>query len=264
MSEFSKTVCGSPAKETTDKAKGAQMRKILVNEIYGPVKQGEGRTAGKTVKFLRTSGCNLACVWCDTPFTWNWEGTKFQHPEKFDKKKETHEMTVQEVKAQLDALGQDIKALVISGGEPMLQQQRLLPLVQALRADGYWLEIETNGTVMPQPEFLRYIDQINVSPKLQNSGTDNDGKRERPEVLSELAQLHYAIFKFVVSGPDDMNEILDLVNRYKLQNVYLMPLGKTRVEQLANQDLVQRISKEHNFSFSPRLHVLEYDNLRGV
>lgn len=265
MSEFSKTICGSPAKQTTDKRKGKQMRTISVNEIYGPVRQGEGRTVGKPVKFLRTSGCNLACIWCDTPFTWNWEGTKFQHPEKFNKQKETHEMSVEEIKDQLNVLGKDLKALVISGGEPLIQQKSLLPLVRSLKEDGYWIEVETNGTVKPARELSDLIDQINVSPKLANSGPDNpQKKREHPSTLAALADLPNTIFKFVVEGEQDMKEILELVGEYRMKNVYLMPLGKTRKEQIANQDLVKEICKERGFHFSPRQHVLEFDNKRGV
>ena len=162
---FNNTVCGSPAQPTQDK-NGTQ--KIKVNEIFGPTIQGEGRTVGKPVKFLRTAGCNLACVWCDTPYTWNWQGTDFEHPEKFDREKEIHDMSVDEIKTQLDQIGKDVKALVISGGEPMLQQNKLVPLLHLLKNDGYWVEIETNGTRAPSDEFLSLIDQINCSPKLTN------------------------------------------------------------------------------------------------
>src|SRR5271170_594917 len=102
--------------------------KLKVNEIYGPVQQGEGKSSGLDVLFLRLSGCNLACSWCDTPYTWNWVGTKFVHPEKYDPMKEISFMDTNEVKVELDKL--NTKAVVISGGEPMLQQKPLLPLIR--------------------------------------------------------------------------------------------------------------------------------------
>lgn len=259
---FDNTVCGSPAKPTKDK-NGSQ--KIKVNEIYGPTIQGEGKTVGKPVKFLRTAGCNLACVWCDTPYTWNWQNTKFQHPDKFDRAKEIHDMTIDEIKAELDKIGKDVKALVISGGEPMLQQNKLVPLLSLLKQEGYWVEIETNGTRVPSDEFLTLIDQINCSPKLENSGIDNPAnKREVPEALTKLAQSEKTIFKFVVTKPEDIQEILTLIEKYKMKNIYLMPQGKTKVEQEAHQEMVSKLCQQYGFNFSPRLHVLMFDNKRKV
>jgi len=237
--------------------------KLKVNEIYGPVKQGEGKSSGLDVLFLRLSGCNLACSWCDTPYTWNWVGTKFVHPEKFDPMKEIVFMDTNEVKVELDKL--NTKAVVISGGEPMLQQKPLLPLIQALKADNYWVEIETNGTIAPEPEFLNLVDQINCSPKLSNSGPDNRlSMRERPEALTALADSPKVSFKFVVSSDKDMVEIDSLISRFSMKEVYLMPEGKTRVEQLARQDKIKKLCEEKGFKFSPRLHVLENDSKRRI
>ncbi len=238
---------------------------ILVNEIYGPTIQGEGKTTGKAVMFLRTAGCNLACVWCDTPFTWNFYGTSFEHPEKYDKLKEVHKMTVQQIIARLKELSTDTKALVISGGEPMLQQGYLIPLLEELKRDGYWIEIETNGTVTTVDRFINLIDQLNCSPKLANSGRDNPlGKRINEKELTYIASIPKTVFKFVVSSEDDIPEILALVKKFEMRQVYLMPLGKTKEEQELRMNQVMELCTKYNFNFSPRLHVLNWGNQRGV
>ena len=265
---FNKVLCGNPAEVHT--VKGNDLFPILnqevaLNEIFGPTIQGEGKSAGKEVMFLRTSGCNLACIWCDTPYTWNWEGTKFQHPEKFDPKKEVHKTKTSEIVAKLRELGPRVKSLVISGGEPLLQQKRLLETVEILRAHNYWIEVETNGTQVPDDEFVSFIDQINCSPKLSNSGPDNPlSKREVPKALEKLASLEKTTFKFVVTSEQDMVEILHLVQKYKMKNVYLMPEGRTKAEQESRQHEIEKISAEYGFTFSPRLHVLKWGTKRAV
>ena len=241
------------------------MTRIKVNEIFGPTIQGEGKSAGLEVMFVRTSTCNLACIWCDTPYTWNWKGTKFKHPDKFNKETELKEMTVIEIFTKLKELGPRIRAVVISGGEPLLQQKELTDLVKLLKAEGYWVEVETNGTIIPTDEFLYFIDQINCSPKTSNSGKDNKlSMRERPEALRKLAKSNKVYFKFVVDGEKDIEEILQLVKEYKMENVFLMPQGRTKNEQLARKSEVQFLSSSLGFLFSPRLHIEQCDTKRGV
>jgi 7-cyano-7-deazaguanosine (preQ0) biosynthesis protein QueE len=238
---------------------------LIVNEVYGPVKQGEGKSAGLDIMFIRLSGCNLACSWCDTPYTWNWVGTPFVHPDKFDVRKESHKMSAMEVYAKLCELSSETKAVVVSGGEPLLQQAGLQELFALLNRMGYWIEVETNGTQVPKPELAVFINQFNCSPKLTNSGPDNPlVKREIPQALQALASLSKTIFKFVVITDEDLRETLELVRKYDMKQVYLMPEGKTREEQVARQDQVREMCAKHGFHFSPRLHVLEFGNRRGV
>ncbi len=237
---------------------------MKINEIYGPTIQGEGKSVGKEVLFIRTAGCNLACVWCDTPFTWNWLNTKFEHPDKFDPKKEVHEMSDVEIINRLKELG-NTKAVVISGGEPMLQQRALVGLLTKLKRENYWVEIETNGTVRPTEEFYMLIDQINCSPKLTNAGRDNpEDKRIIESTLLSLASCPKTTFKFVVSSEEDIPEILNLTLRFQMNNVYLMPLGKTLEEQELRQAQVEELGRVYGFKFSPRLHILKWGNKRGV
>lgn len=237
---------------------------IVVNEIFGPTIQGEGKTAGTEVMFVRTSGCNLACIWCDSAYTWNWIGTKFAHPEKYDPKKETHLLTIDEIFSRLQEFP-NIKRVVISGGEPLLQQIRLTQLLKVLKSHQYWVEVETNGTIVPTGEFLQLIDQINCSPKLVNSGPDNPlSKREVRDALVKLAACDKTTFKFVVASEQDIHEIICLVSRYNLKQVYLMPEGRTTEEQLARQLQVRQIAEEFGFTFSPRLQVLQFGTKRCV
>lgn len=238
---------------------------MKVNEIFGPTIQGEGKSAGMPTMFLRTSGCNLACVWCDTAYTWNWLGTPFLHPEKYDIKKEQHIWSCSDIVRILEFKGPNLKSLVISGGEPMLQQSEIVTLLKMLKNKNYRIEIETNGTVEPTDDFMALIDQINCSPKTSNSGLDNRIEmRERPGALRKLASCDKTFFKFVVRSEGDLPEIKSLISRCGMKNVYLMAESRTREDQDCLNNEVVRISRENNFIFSPRLHVLLWNGVRGL
>ena len=234
---------------------------IKVNEIFGPTIQGEGASVGKEVTFLRLSGCNLHCVWCDTPYTWNWIGTSFAHPDKYDPKKESHEMSIEDIYEALNRI--PTRALVISGGEPLIQQKQLLPLIHLLKKDGWWIEVETNGTIPIRPEFGELIDQFNCSPKLSNSG-DPLKLRIRENTLRMLGQDEKVFFKFVVGSDQDVEETLKLIEEFDLVRVYLMPLGKTAEELEKTLSLTKALAEKHQLLFSPRLHVSELGGGRGI
>jgi organic radical activating enzyme len=125
--------------------------------------------------------------------------------------------------------------LVITGGEPLLQQKELAPLVASLKRKGFYCEVETNGTILPLPGLAQEVDQWNVSPKLHTSG-NSVGRRELPKVLNFFAQLPNAYFKFVVVEPSDIGEVCSLRDRYGLpgERIILMPEGRT-VECLQNR-----------------------------
>ncbi len=235
---------------------------MIVNEIFESF-QGEGKSLGRPATFLRLTGCNLACIWCDTPYTWNWRGTPFRHPDKHDKRSESHPISVKEVHERL--LLCKHKTLVITGGEPLLQQNEIIELAGMLKEKGWWIEIETNGTIPPYDRLMTLVDQINCSPKLANSGPNNHKyKRIVPSALKKLSDSWKTNFKFVIRNPDDMPEVLELVEKYALGPIYLMPEGKTKLDQEALQEKVVSICQEYGFNFSPRLHILLYDDKRGV
>lgn len=166
---------------------------LKVNEIF-PAIQGEGKSAGREVVFIRLSMCPLHCDFCDTPYTWNWLGTKFKHPHKFEKAKEIHLMDNNVILNKVAEYKR--KSIVISGGEPFLQQRNLLTLIGGLKKLDYWIEIETAGVIAPDSVLLALVDQINCSPKLSNSG-NSVYEREKPFALKRLSECGKANFKLL-------------------------------------------------------------------
>lgn len=237
-------------------------------EIFYTV-QGEGKNIGQPSIFVRTSLCNLHCVWCDTDYTWNWKGTRFAHVkdvqpgyEKFDMEEVIAEMPLAAVVAAVQQY--PCKNVVLTGGEPMMQQEQLSALMEQLGPD-YFFEIETNGTLMPEDRFDQLIHQYNVSPKLSNSGNSRR-LREKEKVLHFFARNPKAHFKFVLTKEEELEEVLQLIERYDIQaeNIYLMPEGMTEAELNARQQWLVEVCKKHGFHFTTRLHILIYGNKRGV
>lgn len=240
-------------------------------EIFFTI-QGEGKSLGRPSVFVRSSLCNLYCEWCDTDYTWNWQGTTFRHQrdaepgyQKFDKQTQIVRLTPAEVAQQVRAF--PCTNVVLTGGEPMLQQDDWVALMRHLRAidSAYWFEVETNGTLMPTGDFDTLLDQYNVSPKLANSGVE-PRQREIPEVLRFFAASDKAVFKFVVNDPADLEEVGDLVARYRLprQRVYLMPEGTASEQLRERQQWLVAECLKHNFNFTDRLHIHIWGNKRGV
>src|SRR3954471_17481940 len=108
-------------------------RSLLVSEIFGLTIQGEGRSVGVPCAFLRLGGCNLHCTWCDTPYTWVFDDrhTVLHGAHKrYDPVEELQRLSVEDVINQLRHVQPDEYGLVvISGGEPMLQQDVLADLI---------------------------------------------------------------------------------------------------------------------------------------
>lgn len=234
---------------------------LAVNEIYDtPTFQGEGKNLGMPCYFLRLAGCNLACSWCDTPYAWDWKGV---NGKAYDIREELHPLHVSDVVDTLERQGEEtkIRNLVISGGEPMLQQAALSTLIFALKTRGWWVEIETAGTRVPSPHNC--ADQFTVSLKLANSGNDVK-KRRIPDAIHAFAKDSRSVFKFVVSSLSDFDEIDMLVRTYNLHPVYIMPEGKD--ENNINKHLqavtVQALAR--GYYLTTRLQVLLYGNQRGV
>ncbi|MEU2874032.1 7-carboxy-7-deazaguanine synthase QueE [Streptomyces olivoreticuli] len=139
----------------------ATERGLWVAETFADTVQGEGPSTGAPAAFIRLSRCNLTCLpWCDTPYTWD--------TSRFDLAKESRRTSVAEVLAW--ALSRPEKLIVISGGEPLMQQHAVVPLAQALADVGRRVEIETNGTYRPAGALIEAGVHFNVSPKLANSG----------------------------------------------------------------------------------------------
>ncbi len=232
--------------------------RLVVSEIFGPTFQGEGPSLGRRCAFLRLGGCNLHCRWCDTAYTWDWTG---RNGVRYDPGGELRKVTVEAVWADLEARGADM--LVVSGGEPLLQQAALRGVLEAARARGWWIEVETAGTIAPDPETARLVDRFNVSPKLDNSG-NSPAERYRPQVLDALQATGKAVWKFVAIEPGDLPEVGAIVERHRLAPVYVMPEGTTaeavgRHAQALAEEVLRR-----GWSMTTRLQILLYANRRGV
>jgi 7-cyano-7-deazaguanosine (preQ0) biosynthesis protein QueE len=225
---------------------------VVVAEVFGPTFQGEGPSIGRRAGFVRLGRCNLDCSWCDTPYTWDWD--------RFDPAVELRSARVTEIVGALEAMEPEI--VVITGGEPLLQQRHLAPLLTACAERGWPVEVETNGTIAPDPAITDGVAQWNVSPKLANSGVALD-KRIRPPALAALRATGRAVFKFVVASPDELDEVAALVAAHDLTPVWVMPEGTDaatvaeRARALADPVLAR------GWHLTPRLHVLLWGDERG-
>ncbi len=225
---------------------------MQINEIFKSI-QGEGPNFGKPAIFLRTAQCNLKCTWCDTKYTWDWEN--------YDYTKEVKEMAIEEIKEQI--LDLEIKHLVITGGEPLLQQDDLADLLSFLKPD-FYVEIETNCTILPNKMLTDLVDQWNVSPKTENSGNPLE-LYENNECYYFFANQENCFFKYVVEDESDIPEIKKFVTKYNIpeNHVQLMTQASTKEEISAREKSISELAKVNNFLFSPRLHVAMWGAQRG-
>ena len=231
-------------------------------EIFASV-QGEGPSMGMPVSFMRLSRCNLACVWCDTAYTWRFEGDNRPHRDgqTYDRKANQVTLGEEEVAARILALGQN--RLVVTGGEPLLQAPALAKLLDLLPDIG--VEIETNGTTKAPPRLDIRIDQFNVSPKLAHSGNPAE-LALIPERLDAYATDPRAWFKFVIAEPSDLDEVLALHERYRFRpdHVFLMPEGTDRETLRGREKWLAPLCVEHGFRMSDRLHIHLFGDTRGT
>ncbi|SHH56784.1 7-carboxy-7-deazaguanine synthase QueE [Halobaculum gomorrense] len=237
---------------------------LPVNELFSSL-QGEGTLAGVPSTFVRTSGCNLRCWFCDSSHT-SWEPTHAW-------------MSVDDVVAAVEERTPD--HVVLTGGEPAIHDESF-ELLRRLD-DDYHLTVETNGTVVP-PKGTP-VDLVSISPKLASStptadripagvegDTDADAadRAERHEAarvelaaLAALVERYESQLKFVVTGRDDMTEIVDLVDRVREaasvpvpdDEVLLMPEGQTREQLAGTRETVADLALEYGFRYTPRIHV---------
>ena len=226
---------------------------LSVSEIFESV-QGEGVNIGTPSTFLRLAFCNLRCSWCDTKYTWDWQT--------YRREDEVETMSPQAVTSILRS--KQSKNIVITGGEPLLQQRQLLPVIRDLAAD-HTFEVETAGTITPSSDLIEVISIWNVSPKLANSNNAFKA-RHRTEPLTRFAQMENAFFKFVVQAENDIQEVLDLVNEFHIPNtrVLLMPEGTDAVELQKKSGWLAQQCIQHGFRLGYRLHVALWGNKRGV
>ncbi len=229
-----------------------QREQLMVAEVFGPTVQGEGPSQGRRAVFVRLSGCHLACSWCDTPYTWD--------PTRFDLDAERVSMTVAQVLEEVAARSSD--TVVITGGEPLLQQPGLLEVASHLHRSGHRVEVETSGTVPPRPELVNAVSAFNVSPKLSNSSM-TPRRRIRPDALRAFVDTDKAVFKFVVVDQADLNEISELEHAHGLAPIWVMPEGRRQEEVLTRMRLLADPVIARGWNLTTRLHILLWGDARG-
>lgn len=207
--------------------------------------QGEGPLTGQRCVFCRFSRCNLTCSWCDTKYTWDW--TQYLPTEVSSR------VPVPDL---VDWIAErDVDLVVITGGEPMLQQPAMTELAASL-GTGVRVQVETNGTQIPTPTLTELVDLWVVSPKLANSGVDYS-RRIVPPALAALKATGRAAFKFVVTDQSaDFDEISGLAQDFGLDPIWVMPEGDTRAKVLAGMEAIHGPAVARGWNVSTRLHTL--------
>ncbi len=228
---------------------------MRIAEIFYSI-QGEGRFVGTPSVFIRTSGCNLRCVWCDTPYT-SW-------------KPEGEEWTLGGILAEVKK--HPTSHVVITGGEPLLARE-IEQLTTRLKQRIYHITIETAATIF-KPVVC---DLISMSPKLSNS---TPWKREKGKFakMHETHRLNFPVIqsfmdgydyqlKFVVERKKDFSEIKAILKRLKNVDptqVLIMAQGRTKRELNEKAPWIVELCKAYGFRYTPRLHIDLYGNRRGT
>jgi 7-carboxy-7-deazaguanine synthase len=226
---------------------------LKVSELFESL-QGEGVSAGAPAIFVRLAQCNLHCVWCDTKYTWDFERYRYED--------EVREQPVAEVAQLVNA--SPSRRLVLTGGEPLLQQRALKEFFARLAPD-IVVEVETNGTIAPESESLSRVNQWNVSAKLSSAG-DPEQFRIRPEILAIFRDSGRANLKLVVHRDEDYAEADALVTRlaWPRERVLLMPEANDREQLRARAFAVAEAARARGFRFSSRLHLELWGGRRGT
>ncbi len=228
---------------------------MRIAEIFYSI-QGEGRLLGTPSLFIRTSGCNLRCVWCDTPYTsWKPEGRDWTLPQILK-----------------EAARYPARHVVITGGEPLLTRA-IEELTVELKKKGFHITIETAATIY-KPVVC---DLVSMSPKLANS---TPWKRERGKfaLMHEQSRLNFEVmqqfvdgydyqFKFVAEEKKDFREIQAILRKLKKvdrSRVLLMAQGRTQKELREKAPWIVELCKKHGFGYTPRLQIDLFGNRRGT
>ncbi len=230
---------------------------MRIAEIFYSI-QGEGELTGVPSVFVRTSGCNLRCSWCDTPYaSWNPEGP---------------EMNMDQILAEISR--HPTQFVVLTGGEPMIAKG-IHELASALRAAGKHITIETAGTIAPAGIAC---DLASISPKMSNSTPSveqtgpwhqrHETTRYQPDVVSDWVGNYPFQLKFVVSSPTDLEEIESLLSGLSVEipphKVLLMPQGVSSEEIYARSNTIVDLCKSKGYRYCARLHIDLFGNRRAT
>jgi 7-carboxy-7-deazaguanine synthase len=250
-----------------------------ISELFYSI-QGEGKRIGYPSFFIRTNLCNLRCKFsggnlCDTPYT-SWE---FENPDNLGEIK--IENIISECKKYYPC------DIVITGGEPTIQQRELNLLCSEIKKlhtfpssglgkQNIYVTLETNGTFID--DYVNNIDLVSISPKLSSSipiGTEFESGHSKHRINLEVLNLYHKLhdegkidiqWKFVVTGEDDISEIIELQKQigFKNKDVFLMPEGITEKELGEKRLMIVELCKQYHFNYTDRLQILIWGNKRGV
>lgn len=231
---------------------------MRIAEIFHSI-QGEGSLVGVPSVFIRTSGCNLRCSWCDTPYaSWQPEGDEVDN---------------ENIVARVKALG--ARHVVVTGGEPMIASG-IRDLLAQLKTEGVHITIETAGTVEPSGAIC---DLASISPKLSNSIPDvfragqgwverHERTRLQPNVLRQWCEFYPFQLKFVIASDRDLLEMKSLLDEIGIpippDQILLMPEGTSPEVIHSRNFLLVEACKTHGYRYSPRLHIDLFGNQRGT
>jgi 7-carboxy-7-deazaguanine synthase len=225
-------------------------------EAFGPTIQGEGVAAGRLSSFLRFGGCNLSCSWCDSAYTWD--------AARFNLREEIELLTVNEIIERTPYA----PIIVLTGGEPLLNQNKpeFIQLLTALAYRGSDLHMETNGTIVPNPEVVQLIDVFSVSPKLGNAGLHK--RTQSPALAPGWGVVHHlgnTQLKVVVQTPEDVSAAVALASEHDwpLECVWVMPEGVTKEVLNHRWPMVAEEATRHGINATHRLHILAWNDERG-
>jgi 7-carboxy-7-deazaguanine synthase len=231
---------------------------MLISEIFYSI-QGEGELTGVPSVFVRTSGCNLRCTWCDTPYaSWNPEG---------------EQRSVPQILAAIDR-HRIARHVVLTGGEPMIAKD-IATLASEIKSTGRHITIETAATIAPQGIACHLA---SLSPKLLNSAPDpvehgvwrkkHEATRWQPEVVRAWVDHYPFQFKFVVARPEDVEELEHMlaalqrdIPRHK---VLLMPEATSLEKMRDRAAWLGELCKTRGYRYAHRLHIELYGNRRGT
>lgn len=228
---------------------------MRISEIFYSL-QGEGRLLGTPSVFIRTSGCNLRCVWCDTPYTsWRPEGKEWSLD-----------------KVLASARKYPTRHAVITGGEPFLVPD-LEELTEGLKRERCHITIETAGTIFKPVR----CDLMSISPKLANStprknehgkfAAMHEERRLNLPVIQRLMKDYDYQLKFVVDKKSDFAEVGEILGKLKNADpgrVVIMAQGTTRAVLREKARWIVEMCKARGFAYTPRLHIELYGNRRGT
>lgn len=228
------------------------MTVLPLSEVFGPTFQGEGPHTGRRVAFVRLGLCNLACDWCDTPYTWD--------TTRYDVATECPDTPIAQIHEQLAGIG--CGTVVLSGGEPLIHHHHLRELMVPA-----WLwHVETNGTIPPPPWWSDVVQHTTLSPKI--STTDPRKRRLKTKALEAWAchgDSHDVAWKFVVTHADQLDDVRAIASAHMIpsRHIWIMPEGTYTYPLIEHHRALADAILDAGYNTTTRLHTLLWGPTRG-